>query len=169
MFCPVRYRGRNRRLEYFNILSPGKIKKCETYSVTDPVSELCHGYSSCSYKADPDTLQAGPCLGVQVTLKTTYACVNMSVFQEKFVDRVTATASETTGTSETNSYNKLTTVRVVKEIEKKESSTSVWNIDEKVEVEAKPLEPKPSLKKENLPNIDNGQSSLAKVINNYKC
>ena len=59
--------------------------------MTEKVSELCHGYHSCSFPADPSYLEAEPCEIFHLTLKTTFACVDKSVLQAKFVDRVTST------------------------------------------------------------------------------
>ena len=82
-------------LEEINL--PG-IYECKHFPVTDKVSELCHGYHSCTFKADPFDLKAAPCQSFHLTLKTTYACVDKSVFHAKFVDRVMTTADLSTTT-----------------------------------------------------------------------
>ena len=121
--------------------------------MTDKVSELCHGYHSCTFKADPFDLEAVPCQSFHLTLKTTYACVDKSVFHAKFVDRVTTTTEPSTTTSmfkptiTTVIYSEQDNLRRLPEY-----STSFWNNQGRVDVEAKPLEPKPPSENDNLPN-----------------
>ena len=130
--------------------------------MTDKVSEICHGYHSCTFKADPFELEAVPCQSFHLTLKTTFACVNKSVFHAKFVDRVTTTIEPTTTTT---MYKPTYTTVIDSENDNRipEYSTSYWNIQERVDVEAKPLEPKPSSENDNLPNLIEDSSSFAKV------
>ena len=100
---------------------------------------------SSSFTADPLTLSVSACLGLHLTLKTTFACVDKSVFQPKFVDRVTTTT--TTTTPPTTSTRPTTTTRPTRQSLPggwKELSTGFWDPDnEGVGVQAKPLEPKP--------------------------
>jgi len=165
VFCPLpgRYVGRKRRPGlYHNLNLPG-ISECKNYPVTDKVSDLCHGYHSCTFKADPYDLEANPCQSFHLTLKTTFACVDKSVFHAKFVDRVTTTTEPSTTTT---MYKPTTTTVINSEYDNlsriPEYSTSFWNIQGRVDVEAKPLEPKPSSEKDNLPNIIEDGSSFAK-------
>merc|ERR1719422_527695 len=76
--------------------SPSAVELCHNETVTGRVQSLCHGYRACSFTADPLTLSVSACLGLHLTLKTTFACVDKSVFQPKFVDRVTTTTTTTT-------------------------------------------------------------------------
>ena len=167
VFCPLpgRYGGRNRRPGLYTELSFPGTNECKNYPVTEKVSELCHGYSSCSFKADPSELEAKPCEIFHLTLKTTFACVDKSVLLAKFVDRVTTTTEPPKTTSV---YTQTTTEVKSTDYEKlsrsPEYSTSYWNIHGRLDVEAEPLEPKPSTERTKLPNIIEDGSAFAKVI-----
>ena len=169
VFCPLpgRYLGRKRGPGYHHDNLPG-ITECKNYPVTKIVSELCHGYVSCSFTANPFHLEADPCQKFHLTLKTTFACVDKSVFHAKFVDRVTTTTEPSTTTT---MYKPTTTTVINPEHENlsriPEYSTSYWNIQGRVDVEAKPLEPKPSSEKDNLPIIIEDRSSFAQVSKKY--
>ena len=164
VFCPLpgRYVGRKRRPGYYQEPNLPGSNECKNYPVTDKVSDICHGYHSCTFKADPYELEAIPCQTFHLTLKTTFACVDKAVFHAKFVDRVTTTVQPTTSTT----MNKPTTTTVIADelIRIPEYSTSYWNIQGRVDVEAKPLEPKPSSDNDNMPNIIEDGSSFAQVI-----
>ena len=133
--------------------------------MTEKVSELCHGYSSCLFKADPSELEAKSCEIFHLTLKTTFACVDKSVLLAKFVDRVTTTTEPPTTTTV---YKQTTTNAKSNDYENMsrspEYSTSYWNIHGRLDVEAEPLEPKPSTERTKLPNIIEDGSAFAKVI-----
>ena len=77
-------------------------RRCD-HSVTESVSSLCHGYSTCSFRASPAGLGLqSVCRGVdphQLTLKLTFACVDKSVFHTQYVDRVTTASTTTTTTT----------------------------------------------------------------------
>jgi hypothetical protein len=53
--------------------------------VTAELSRLCHGQSQCSLMADPRSLGVPACLDLHVYLKTTYVCVDMSVFLPRYL------------------------------------------------------------------------------------
>ena len=132
--------------------------------MTEKVSELYHGYSSCLFKADPSELEAKSCEIFHLTLKTTFACVDKSVLLAKFVDRVTTT----TDPPKTTTVYKQTTTEVKSTKSENlninpEYSTSYWNMHEIVDVEAEPLEPKPAFDKDKLPSIIQDGSAFAKV------
>ena len=96
----------------------------------------------CSFTADPLTLSVSACLGLHLTLKTTFACVDKSVFQPKFVDRVTTTTTTTTPPTTST----LPTTRTPATRGRwQEFSTEYWDAEDEGElgVQAKPLEPKP--------------------------
>jgi hypothetical protein len=48
--------------------------------VTPVLSRLCHGQAGCSLLADPRALAIADCLDLHVYMKTTYTCVDSSVF-----------------------------------------------------------------------------------------
>ena len=137
---------------------------CHNETVTGRVQSLCHGYRACrsplcqtsccssffgesdktlrSFTADPLTLSVSACLGLHLTLKTTFACVDKSVFQPKFVDRVTTTTTTTTPPTTST----LPTTRTPATRGRwQEFSTEYWDAEDEGElgVQAKPLEPKP--------------------------
>ena len=97
VFCPARrHVARDFRLEPETVLS------CD-HSVTDTVSDFCHGYSDCKFSANPASLGGvRQCIGAEhLTLKVTFACVDKSVFHSKYVDRITTTTPATTTTTST--------------------------------------------------------------------
>ena len=110
-------------------------------------------------------MEAEPCEIFHLTLKTTFACVDKSVFQAKFVDRVTTTTEPprtTTLYQQTTTNDKSTEYENLSRLP--EFPTSYWNIHEIVDVEAEPLEPKPSLEENELTNIVRDGSTFTKVI-----
>ena len=80
------------------------------YPVTSEVSQLCHGYSDCQFLADSARVGGvHHCVGApHLTLKVTYACVDQSVFNANYVDRVTTTSTTTTTTTTTTSSTSST-------------------------------------------------------------
>ena len=153
--------------------SQSAAESCHNQTVTNRIQTLCHGYRacrfffihhlfflddffvipqfhlislSCSFTADPLTLSVSACLGLHLTLKTTFACVDKSVFQPKFVDRLTTTTTTTTQPT-TSARPTTTTTRPTRQSLPgwKEFSTGFWDPDEEehLGVQAKPLEPKP--------------------------
>ena len=153
--------------------SQSAAESCHNQTVTNRIQTLCHGYRacrfffihhlfffddffvipqfhsislSCSFTADPLTLSVSACLGLHLTLKTTFACVDKSVFQPKFVDRLTTTTTTTTQPT-TSTRPTTTTTRPTRQSLPgwKEFSTGFWDPDEEehLGVQAKPLEPKP--------------------------
>ena len=73
------------------------------YSVTSEVSRLCHGYNHCHFSADSGQVGGvDQCVGAaHLTMKVTYACVDKSIFNANYVDRVTTTTTTTTTTTST--------------------------------------------------------------------
>ena len=82
------------------------------HSVTDKVSSLCHGYSTCTFTASPSGLgEKSVCSGVDhqhLPLKLTFACVDKSVFHTQYVDRQT-TPSTTSSTNTVSTSTSTTT------------------------------------------------------------
>ena len=120
------------------------------------------------------TLAASSCLGLHLTLKTTFACVDKAVFQEQYVDRPTTTTTTTT-TSTTTTTAKTSTTSTAAPTQRsaagwEELSTRFWSPLEDLGVQAKPLEPKPKAKpisEEELAQASGQGGAFAKV-NNYK-
>ena len=100
MFCPV---TRHVPKSHVNDVD------CD-YPVTSEVSQLCHGYSDCQFLADSARIGGvHHCVGApHLTLKVTYACVDQSVFNANYVDRVTTTSTTTTTTTSTTSSTSST-------------------------------------------------------------
>ena len=119
-----------------------------------------------SFTADPLTLSVSACLGLHLTLKTTFACVDKSVFQPKFVDRVTTTTTTTTPPTTTT----LPTTRTPATRGRwQEFSTEYWDAEDEAElgVQAKPLEPKPISEEEpaHVIHIDHAEEGVEEAEN----
>ena len=96
--------------------------KCEKTSVTSQVVSACHGQKDCSLLADPHILGVPECHDLHVFMKTTFACVDLSVFLPRFLlnstqrDRYDSTSSTnrptttlTTSTTSTTTVSTTTT------------------------------------------------------------
>ena len=119
-----------------------------------------------SFTADPLTLSVSACLGLHLTLKTTFACVDKSVFQPKFVDRVTTTTTTTTPPTTST----LPTTRTPATRGRwQEFSTEYWDAEDEGElgVQAKPLEPKPISEEEpaHVIHIDHAEEGVEEAEN----
>ena len=144
MFCP--HLKKNKQSDGFNKIIHPSAKDCKDYPVTEQVIEICHGYQACSFAADPYKLRAPPCHHLQSVMKTTFACVDKSAFNAEFVDRQTTPKVPSTTTTRTPpTTSNVITYKAQNTSKTHETATSYWQ--EKVDtenIEAEPLEPKPS-------------------------
>ena len=101
---------------------------------------LCHGYQACSFEADPYALSAPSC-HFHSTMKTTFACVDKSVFHAEFVDQQISTAKPSTTTKILSNVINQTNLNISESLD---TSTFYWRPKENMNIEAEPLEPKPS-------------------------
>ena len=63
------------------------IKHCTETPVTSNFLQVCHGQKRCNLTASPVMLQASVCSDHFVYLKTVFACVDMRVIEDEYVDR----------------------------------------------------------------------------------
>ena len=63
------------------------IKQCTDTPVTRYFMDACHGQKHCNLTASPRAMDAEGCSQLYVYLKTVYACVEVGVIKEEFVDR----------------------------------------------------------------------------------
>ena len=63
------------------------IKQCTDNPVTRYFMDACHGQKHCNLTASPRAMDAEGCSQLYVYLKTVYACVEVGVIKEEFVDR----------------------------------------------------------------------------------
>ena len=61
-----------------------KPKICDNISVTNKVMKYCHGEKKCNISADPELLGAEQCKGLELYLKTTFACVKKDILVEGY-------------------------------------------------------------------------------------
>jgi hypothetical protein len=69
-----------------------EMKQCTNTPVTKYFMDACHGQKNCNLIASPKAMGAVICSLLYVYLKTVYACVEVSVINEEFVDRERSTA-----------------------------------------------------------------------------
>ena len=161
-------------------------------SVTERVSSLCHGYSACRFRAEPASLgQAGSVcsgaanqrsglgrsLGLGLTLKLTFACVDKSVFHTEYVDRKT-TPTTTTISTTTTTISRTTrtttlpspqpklvpsTLTVKPVISSNVKSEDILNSQESKKLVVNLLDSKSSSGTENVPSILETNSNFEQV------
>merc|ERR1711892_1151775 len=82
------------------------MKKCTDTPVTSYFINACHGQKQCNLTANPLALEVDQCSELYVYLKTVFACVDMRVIQNAFVDRVTQQNEFTLPTVKLNAKSK---------------------------------------------------------------
>jgi len=87
IYCPIQGPGQASSFMTDNASDAAEaaMKECEATQVTPSVVKLCHGRKQCSLTASPGFLGAELCAGLHVYLKVVFACIDSSVFLQKFV------------------------------------------------------------------------------------
>ena len=127
-----------------------KDKSCRSLVITSLVSSMCHGKQQCSLPADPVILamfsgeslskESVACHKNYSAIRTTSACVHQTIFINKF-----STSSERPSTISTSASSIQPFIPLVTTEYFPTSRLSFNTSKSSEEIEAKPLEPKPSI------------------------
>jgi len=90
-----------------------EMEMCVNSPATEIMMDLCHGQRTCGVRAEPASLGSMACRDLHVYMKTTYVCVDKSIFMPRFQlehnKTLETTTQPTTTTTTTETTSTITT------------------------------------------------------------